>query len=473
MSLTKVSYSMINGAPVNVLDFGADSTGVTDSSAAFQLAVNASANVVVPQGTYLLNTAVTLANGVTIQGQGANDITKINTTTNVNTFNVGNACTISDIIFTHSGEGRIINATQKEALHLFNNTFYATNAASTQPLVYVSGSFFWSRNNGFNNVRTNAYAVVIDRTSGLIHIESHIELNTFGGTGNGIRILSSDNSARPEGIYITNNSFIGVNENLRIEQVLQCTISNNVFDQGGSYNVIFEPKNTGIQVVQLTNNYFSTPSNQSTGVAVAHLNPNLSIPLGQIGFTDNAFAFCGFGCVLYAPANDITFIGNSFSSIGDTGIGLDKVTKAAILGNTFDGVASASISLTDGATGGPFSVDGNQFFDSAALKNVFTVTNKSKFLFGQTNSGAKQCGWSNFATNSTTSPSGSYLFIPHGLQAAPDIGKILVCLVPNTLVSATGVTTNVVLVDSVNIQVQVFFTNSTPGTYSVNVFASI
>lgn len=41
MSLTKVSYSMIYGAPANVLDFGADPTGVNDSTAAFQAALDA------------------------------------------------------------------------------------------------------------------------------------------------------------------------------------------------------------------------------------------------------------------------------------------------------------------------------------------------------------------------------------------------------------------------------------------------
>jgi len=38
MSLTKVSYSMITGAPVNPIDFGADPTGVADSAEAFALA---------------------------------------------------------------------------------------------------------------------------------------------------------------------------------------------------------------------------------------------------------------------------------------------------------------------------------------------------------------------------------------------------------------------------------------------------
>jgi hypothetical protein len=39
MALTKVSYSMISGAPINALDFGADPTGVADSSAAFNAAI--------------------------------------------------------------------------------------------------------------------------------------------------------------------------------------------------------------------------------------------------------------------------------------------------------------------------------------------------------------------------------------------------------------------------------------------------
>jgi hypothetical protein len=52
MALTKVSYSMITGAVVNVLDYGADSTGATDSSAAVQAATNTGSAVYFPQGSY-------------------------------------------------------------------------------------------------------------------------------------------------------------------------------------------------------------------------------------------------------------------------------------------------------------------------------------------------------------------------------------------------------------------------------------
>ena len=62
MSLTKTSYSMITGAPINVLDYGAVGNGVVDDSAAFQAAVNAAIDttgeVFVPAGSYLLGISV-------------------------------------------------------------------------------------------------------------------------------------------------------------------------------------------------------------------------------------------------------------------------------------------------------------------------------------------------------------------------------------------------------------------------------
>ena len=55
MSLTKVSYSMINGDVANVLDFGADPTGTTNSSAAFTNAFATGKTVFAPKGLYLVN----------------------------------------------------------------------------------------------------------------------------------------------------------------------------------------------------------------------------------------------------------------------------------------------------------------------------------------------------------------------------------------------------------------------------------
>jgi len=70
MALTKVSYSMIDGAVINVLDYGADPTGVTDSSSAIAAAVVAcqaesQSSLYFPTGIYLLSSTITLGAGST------------------------------------------------------------------------------------------------------------------------------------------------------------------------------------------------------------------------------------------------------------------------------------------------------------------------------------------------------------------------------------------------------------------------
>jgi hypothetical protein len=60
MALTKVSYSMITGASVNVLDYGAfnDNTNQVATTAAIQAAIDTGKNVYFPQGQYAINAAL-------------------------------------------------------------------------------------------------------------------------------------------------------------------------------------------------------------------------------------------------------------------------------------------------------------------------------------------------------------------------------------------------------------------------------
>lgn len=74
MSLTKVSFSMIGGAYVNVLDYGAAGDGVTDNTAAITAAVAALPNggtVFFPPGTYLVSANATFTGMQSITWEGA------------------------------------------------------------------------------------------------------------------------------------------------------------------------------------------------------------------------------------------------------------------------------------------------------------------------------------------------------------------------------------------------------------------
>jgi len=77
MALTKVSYSMIDGAPFNVYDYGAVGDGIADDTAAIEAAIAAAAMpvggqtgavVYFPTGTYLINKTIVLPNRVGLQG---------------------------------------------------------------------------------------------------------------------------------------------------------------------------------------------------------------------------------------------------------------------------------------------------------------------------------------------------------------------------------------------------------------------
>jgi hypothetical protein len=71
MALTKVTYSMISGALVNVQDYGAVGNGSTDDTAAFIAAAALGKPMWMPQGDYIVNQAVTIQSG--LFGAGAGD----------------------------------------------------------------------------------------------------------------------------------------------------------------------------------------------------------------------------------------------------------------------------------------------------------------------------------------------------------------------------------------------------------------
>ena len=96
MALTKAHNRMIEGAPVNVKDYGAVGDGVTDDTAAIQAALDSGVKrVYAPSGTYAIKTdsKLTVPSGVYVYGDGSGTI-----------FNKSTGGYLTDIFYTISDD---------------------------------------------------------------------------------------------------------------------------------------------------------------------------------------------------------------------------------------------------------------------------------------------------------------------------------------------------------------------------------
>lgn len=141
MSLTKVTYAMIEGEVVNVLDYGATGDGVANDTTAIQAAIDTGKNVFLPEGTYLIDAALTVHSaGQIIFGQSFGNTIIQQTTVGENGIEVNN----------------------KQRVQIRNLKLTATGS-NTKAALYVKGSaystFSFLEITGFN------YGVHVDEGS--------------------------------------------------------------------------------------------------------------------------------------------------------------------------------------------------------------------------------------------------------------------------------------------------------------------
>lgn len=172
MSLTKVSYSMIAGAPANILDFGAIGDGITDSSTAILNALQSGAQFVyVPPGTYAMTSHIsaTLTTDVTFYGHGKIIYTGAtdNTSSLIIVETGNNSFTVDGLSF--DGDNKIT-----AGLRIRNS---ATPNANTLPNCMVS-------NNQFIRFRMNVAAVFNEA----VYIDGSYQLVTIAN--NRVRLIT-------------------------------------------------------------------------------------------------------------------------------------------------------------------------------------------------------------------------------------------------------------------------------------------
>lgn len=249
MALTKVSFSMTDGAFVNVQDFGAVGDGVANDTPAIQAAINyaqsnGSRTVYFPAGTYSTNASLEVTDDIRIEGESLRS-TMISSTSSdyiihadlgdPNTSGVGNyyGFSISNI----SLEGSGFNGGTQYGIWIrgaaYGNEIKNVRVGKTSVHnVYldncwgfqVVNSTFWNQDpaDAATSASTASGLYVLIGHGVLIH---HCHFNLFGGQGVGIEINGGD-AASIVDCTIENTGYP-----VKVNGVDSLSIRNNYFEQ--------------------------------------------------------------------------------------------------------------------------------------------------------------------------------------------------------------------------------------------------
>ena len=331
MALTKAHNRMIEGAAVNVKDYGAVGDGVTDDTAAIQAAVNvASASgltLFIPASTGYVISGVNIGSNTVIEGEGYG----------------------SKLIF-KSGTGSPIRML---AINGFTGLLKENISIRN---VHMAGSVVAD---GFDEFRPLLY---------MFGVKNVIVENCWfiGFQGDGIGIVHTSSTEPNENITIQNCVFDGVNKDNRNGiSVIGCdklTIDNNIFKNITRSNmpgaIDIEP-NTGYTFVKLNAVTVSNNRFDNIGGNVGAMAMFLPVPSEDftehpknITIENNTFSdvFRGIHCTQIQTANvddsdpfiNLTILNNKVDTASDRGFWLYGLNGVTMEGNSFYNCANGN-----------------------------------------------------------------------------------------------------------------------------------
>ena len=334
MALTKVSYSMITGAQINVLDYGADPTGATNSSTAIQAAFDAGNDIFFPAGTYLINVGITKnSNNVTVNFGDA--VLKNGGATFL--FNFG---TTSDTPI-------------YDGLKIYGGKFEQANPATTSNQNYIRIAGFENyviRDCYMENISNGGIYVEAGTDNGLIDGCTIIGQTAYSTT-RGIWLIGATASDYSS-FYMTTASLTRNATPFPVYAVKNCRVTNCKISTGsyGIYNM-----NTRNCVFE--NNHISN-LNGARAITINTYSPNAIIKNNTINSSST-----GSGILVTQASDGVIIDGNLFE--GDFGGGraiqVQFLAEALITNNQFLCTGSQAIDLNTAATA---IITGNTFYKS-------------------------------------------------------------------------------------------------------------
>lgn len=442
MSLTKVTYSMIDGAVFNVLDYGAAGDGVTDDTAAIQAAINAAytqegGTVWIPNtgSDYIVTAPIQLKPYVKIQGDlytssigsSTNDTPGIrkttNTTVSITNFDTGVPYSVDCIFYTEyalfSGTDFITGASTNFFPSVFTiDQIYLKGDGPSKITTGVHMDFGSGMEFKFSNVTncTNAFNGRNVFVSKLYRVSTD-GIIKFSQTGTSVDIESCSAGG---GFYIFG---------LFYSKLTRCTCDNLVGDSAYYFKSCrgITVDSCGVEynvTASSTDGIFKFDSGNQVVVispTIAHATTSDVYPCFSVGDFDRVEIIGGNCSVLaseapnvydiYAATNSAAYFNNTlFVGSGVSGGYVQNPIKASVVGSATNG-GIVTVDYTEAS---------DTFDENGAQSKRMTVTTVSgspsptvynsynKLLRGETGSGSFSAATSDAVTLTRTQPNANY-----------------------------------------------------------------
>ena len=377
MALTKVSYSMITGAPVNLRDFGATGDGTTDDTSALQAAITNCANnnktLFVPDGTFMYsNVTVPATKTLSIIGSSKENavLKQISASTNstagiisTGSFFASNVCFnqnwtqtspagyMDDVSAETWGGYFIANITTTGTVSIDNCKF----VLPCRGFLVINANYVDFYNNTSNSLLSPGQTIIACTNCQQVSMNDNTLIaprwtDPTTGNKNGISALYNFNSTNLE---ICNNTMVGHQlvargsvgtfvGSISTTTLTVTSLSANVkIFPGGviSGTNVFSDNAIVSQLSGTTGGVGTYQLLYSNGiVGSATLNINLARAVVSNNIIDTPVADTAFYGWKY-----ITMSGNIINQSGDMGIAVDGSQYVTITGNVIDGVLAGGI----------------------------------------------------------------------------------------------------------------------------------
>lgn len=409
MSLTKVTYSMIAGASVSVLDYGAVGDGTTDDTAAVQSAATAAAGAAlyIPAGYTFIVKDIALSANTYVYGAGKLKLKVLASGDGSPIFKInGNNITIDGIAFDGNKAAQPADGFHDSYAQSGTGLGRAYRAAINTGPTFTSGGFtdLTVQNCSFVNTYGSAFASqnctrvrFLFNTANSLYMEAaFIATSASGQTdiqviGNKMtNIASGDPTVNPNGILVSQADRIVISDN-----IIYNVERDGIKQEGGNYITI---SNNVIQATLLQD--FPGIAVQANDVVSLAITGN-TLENVQRGIQLNSAQFNGVTVTgnvvknttgpngdglqmagMSAGSSDITVSGNTFAGINATGIYLvPSANRVKIVGNQIYGKANGNqvglaFSAVGATTSDAVTIENNtisNFVQSASSDGVFTV----------------------------------------------------------------------------------------------------